>query len=542
MMGRIHPSGDLDHFKLEQEGERGFDLEITQDPFLRVGVEVQDPAGGTVLALDPGQVSSRTIRKSLTGAPGTYRLRVTQPPNSIMMIFDSSGSMEPAYAQIEAAAAHFIDSLSGLEEVSTCLIAADGVRVLSDFTRDREALKAATLPAISQGGSSNATAALESALQKLAQRRGNRAIVIMSDFQENGNPTGLWSWAQKTGAQIYTVGYAITFGSQWRAEIGNSQLQYMENLAMATGGRCLYAPSGDALVDLYKTIADDLSTSPPYTISVLPPSLPGRLQVRFANREVARKLGSERRILLILDASGSMNHPVKGSRQSKIDVAKRVIRHLLDELPDGTRLGLRIYGRRYSPKDRRTCQDMERLVPIAPLRREKFKQIVDSIRPRGETPMIASVIEGARDFEPGGVGKKTIVLISDGLETCGGSPEQVKALRGQGVDLVDVNVLGFDIQDPAATAQLENIARFGGGQYYDARDPEGLDRALVETVQIGFIVASKRGEIIAEGRVGGDPLTLPVGHYAIHVDTTPPYGITDFPIQSDELTKITINE
>ncbi len=76
-----------------------------------------------------------------------------------------------------------------------------------------------------------------------------------------------------------------------------------------------------------------------------------------------------------------------------------------------------------------------------------------------------------------GEGEATVLLISDGIETCGGDPcAVVAALRQKGIKLV-VHVVGFDVRG-AAVEQLQCIARAGGGGYFQANDTSGLRQAL----------------------------------------------------------------
>ena len=75
-----------------------------------------------------------------------------------------------------------------------------------------------------------------------------------------------------------------------------------------------------------------------------------------------------------------------------------------------------------------------------------------------------------------------MVLVSDGIETCVADPCAVAAeLKKAGVGFV-AHVIGFDVADPAAKAQLQCIARATGGVYLDARDASGLENALGRAV------------------------------------------------------------
>ena len=73
----------------------------------------------------------------------------------------------------------------------------------------------------------------------------------------------------------------------------------------------------------------------------------------------------------------------------------------------------------------------------------------------------------------------TVVLISDGKETCGGDPcALVKSLRQRGIN-VRVHVVGFDVNKEERD-QLFCIADGGNGGYFGADNAGELREALTE--------------------------------------------------------------
>ena len=68
----------------------------------------------------------------------------------------------------------------------------------------------------------------------------------------------------------------------------------------------------------------------------------------------------------------------------------------------------------------------------------------------------------------------TIVLVSDGIDTCAPPPvcEVAKELHEQGIDLV-INTIGFNV-DEEARKELSCIADAAGGEYLDADDADSL--------------------------------------------------------------------
>jgi Ca-activated chloride channel family protein len=182
--------------------------------------------------------------------------------------------------------------------------------------------------------------------------------------------------------------------------------------------------------------------------------------------------------MVVLDASGSMTgaDPAGGS---KMDAAKAAVHAFLDAAPDGAPVGLTAYGTATGNSDAERaqgCQDVSVLKPVGPLDRAGLGTAVDGLVPRGYTPIGRSLQVAAEQLPQ--EGPRSIVLVSDGVDTCA-PPEPcdvVRTLAGQGVDLV-VHAVGFGV-DAEARAQLSCIAQATGGTYTDAPDADALERVL----------------------------------------------------------------
>jgi len=178
------------------------------------------------------------------------------------------------------------------------------------------------------------------------------------------------------------------------------------------------------------------------------------------------------KVLFILDASGSMWGEVKG--EDKIAVAKRVMTDLVRQLPDGLEAGLEIYGHRRKGD----CQDIEIVAPPARGNRDAMIRQIEAIAPKGMTPITGS-LQVAAEALRGTEQQTSIVLVSDGEESCEADPcAAVEAIRRQGID-VRVHVVGFDVKEEERK-QLQCIADAGGGTYFSADDSQQLAAALSE--------------------------------------------------------------
>jgi hypothetical protein len=111
-----------------------------------------------------------------------------------------------------------------------------------------------------------------------------------------------------------------------------------------------------------------------------------------------------------------------------------------------------------------------------------------------------------------------VVVVSDGMETCGGKLEDVaKAYKkGSGVELA-VHIVGFGV--PAdEEKQLQEICKQAGGKYYDARTADQLAGALREAVKAIYLVLDDKGKAeVARGQVSGPALSLPPGQYQVQL-------------------------
>lgn len=188
-------------------------------------------------------------------------------------------------------------------------------------------------------------------------------------------------------------------------------------------------------------------------------------------------------VMFILDASGSMTEDA-GSKP-KIDVAKEVMHEIVPGLAEEVRVGLTVYGHR----QKGDCNDIEVILPPGSNDREYLLNRVDALEARGKTPLSQTILTVASMLKTN-EHETTIVLVSDGIETCGGDPCQVvRQLKKAGLKFV-MHVVGFNV-DAIAQQQLECIAGAGGGTYFGANDAAGLLDALQ---QVSTEVAEKVDE------------------------------------------------
>ncbi len=175
-------------------------------------------------------------------------------------------------------------------------------------------------------------------------------------------------------------------------------------------------------------------------------------------------------IIFIYDASGSMWGQMQG--KTKMEIGREVLSASVNELPDKQEIGLLAYGHR----QKGDCQDVEFLVPVNNQSKEKINESLSKIKPLGKTPLAYSALQ-AIDYLRKTHSKATIILITDGIESCGGNICQVvKEAREEGIDF-KLHIIGFGLKDDE-TEQLRCAALAGDGQYYGAADAGGLGNVL----------------------------------------------------------------
>jgi Ca-activated chloride channel homolog len=180
-------------------------------------------------------------------------------------------------------------------------------------------------------------------------------------------------------------------------------------------------------------------------------------------------------MILVLDASGSMWGQLNG--KAKITIAKEVISELIDAIPKDFQTGLIVYGHRRKGD----CNDIEMVLAPGPHNPAAMKQKIQAISPKGKTPLSEAVKQAAEALKYTEE-KATVVLVSDGLETCNVDPCKLATeLAMTGVDFT-VHVIGFDISK-GDQERLRCLADKTGGLFLSADNATSLRDALFKTVE-----------------------------------------------------------
>lgn len=183
---------------------------------------------------------------------------------------------------------------------------------------------------------------------------------------------------------------------------------------------------------------------------------------------------AEGRAIIVLDASGSMWGQIGG--KPKLEIARQTLRTVLQGMPADLELGLMAYGHR----EKGSCEDIELVVPPARGTAAAITDAADRMKFLGKTPLSAAVKKAAEDLRYTEE-KATVILITDGLETCEADPCALgKELEQSGVDFT-AHVVGFGLTAEEG-GKVACLAENTGGKYMQASDARGLEDALKAAV------------------------------------------------------------
>ena len=164
--------------------------------------------------------------------------------------------------------------------------------------------------------------------------------------------------------------------------------------------------------------------------------------------------------MIVMDASGSMWGQIDG--KTKIEIARETLGDVLQSLPQDLELGLMAYGHR----EKGQCSDIQTIVAPGPNTARVIGAAVNKLNPKGKTPLAEAVTMAAERLRYT-EDKATVILITDGLETCDADPCAVaNSLEQNGIDFT-AHVVGFGLSKEEGQ-QGACIAQNTGGIYKEA--------------------------------------------------------------------------
>jgi len=207
--------------------------------------------------------------------------------------------------------------------------------------------------------------------------------------------------------------------------------------------------------------------------------------------------------MVVLDASGSMSHDSwrYGSESahtiSRIDLMRYALGKVLPIVTRFRRVGLMTYGPTVAPGLFNQCDNIELNLRPTPNAAARIMDSVQSLVPAGGTPLTRAVEQGAEvlDFrsKPG-----VIVVLTDGEDTCGGSPCRVGKELHAAAEQLTIHVIGLRVKglsgrDEGRVAGTQCLADYNGGLYLVPETTDDLIAALKKT--LGCPMVSRHGLI-----------------------------------------------
>jgi Ca-activated chloride channel family protein len=191
--------------------------------------------------------------------------------------------------------------------------------------------------------------------------------------------------------------------------------------------------------------------------------------------------------MIVFDASGSMSGNGWGygsetaGTVSRIDKVRATLANILPSVTRHRRVGLITYG----PGVWDQCNVRFDLKPEANSA-ERIMSAIKALTPAGKTPLTAAVKEAAEvlDFR---AKPALIVLLTDGEETCGGSPCDLgRTLSSEAASLtvhvIGLRVKGYTWMGEQSVLETKCLAERNGGLYLTVETEDELREAFEKTL------------------------------------------------------------
>lgn len=167
--------------------------------------------------------------------------------------------------------------------------------------------------------------------------------------------------------------------------------------------------------------------------------------------------------IYLYDRSGSMSDSMDGLR--KIEIARDAFSAALNRMPDRLPIGLMSF-----PSDGHCGVVSTAVLEEAKAARPGLDRKVRGIEPDGMTPLALAIDTAGKMFKERREINR-IIVITDGLETCGGDPEAMaRKWHTAGLNIV-VHIISFAMAENERL-RLEAVARAGGGTYVNVERRE----------------------------------------------------------------------
>jgi Ca-activated chloride channel family protein len=200
-------------------------------------------------------------------------------PLSIALTLDTSGSMQPSIKFLKEAATYFTGKLEASDQALVVQFN-ESVKSSSEFTDDTDRLDSFINGLQVWGGTALYDAVMYS-LDRLRDRPGRKALILLSDGDDNASASGkaqVTALAKSLEVSIYSVGI----------QGFDMPRGFLKNLAEDTGGAYHFPNKTSELIKVFEAISKDLKNS--YLVAYSPKRAADntyrKIEVRVSRPEV----------------------------------------------------------------------------------------------------------------------------------------------------------------------------------------------------------------------------------------------------------------
>lgn len=206
-----------------------------------------------------------------------------ESPFSVGLLLDVTGSMEEALPVVKQACLRMLDELRPQDHVAVFAFS-DRFAPAVDFTTDRKAA-AAAIRRFTAGGRTALFDALARASMRMAERKGKKALIVLTDGNDNASALTLDSALRRAQREAIPV-HCIAQGEALRA---GKLMDTLEKIAQVTGAGSFRLEKVSRVGDVFAEITRDLAAS--YLLAYRPRPGAGEwrpIRVQVRNRKEAR--------------------------------------------------------------------------------------------------------------------------------------------------------------------------------------------------------------------------------------------------------------
>ncbi|MDH5622400.1 MAG: VWA domain-containing protein [Gammaproteobacteria bacterium] len=476
---------------------------------------LEDSNGNSIALQEADDAAGQRMFYAQVTAGGEVWLKVSEARRSIMLVWDNSASVSEYHDGMYTAMTRLADDIKpGFEVVNLMPLGEEGVApLMKNWSSNPVDIKAAIGGYDRSASSSNSETTLLAAMKLLAERPGNRAIVLLTDAYSDGGALNSKLW-QRFG-EVRPRIFALELQLESRIDAVSNYQDLMQNWAAVNHGDYRVFRSQADLDHAFERAACLMRSPADYSVSWQHAPGKGNLQVVWESGKAMAGAAME----LVLDASGSMrSSKALVAGKLKMEVAREVMQEIIQTLPDDTQVGLRIYGHRVREGTAGDCEDSELVAPVATMNRGLLSAAITNVKALGTTPIAYSIGQACGDLADV-EGPKLLVVITDGKEECKGDPEAAVAACRDAMPDLRVDIVGFALADEQDKKDMERAAERGGGRFFDAQDRSALSSAIEESLAMPFDVFDSRDTSIAAGLTGAQGQKLYEGNYTVAVHT-----------------------